>query len=143
MPWAQRLQRCAKINSAEQRLACYDQLAQRQAAKGLKQAAKPQKQQKQQKQRTASATEQFGIEHKSRADEDLNKITVAIKSRRKGPYGKWVITLENGQVWKQTDAGGFFGWDEDDTYFIERGAFNSFFFGREGVNRRFRVQRVK
>ena len=66
---------------------------------------------------------------------------MTLAEREEGPYGKWRITLKNGQVWKQTDSG-YFSW-EGDAYYIERGALNSFFFGREGSNRRMRVQRVK
>lgn len=88
--------------------------------------------------------ERFGMEHKN-ADQQgkIEKLQVKVAERREDPYGNWIITLENGQVWKQTESVGYFRWQEDDDYYIERGALNSFFFGREGANRRFRVTRVE
>ena len=83
------------------------------------------------------------MEHKDKEEGQLDRIEVEVAAKEQGPYDKWRIELSNGQIWKQTDSGGYFLWDEDDTYYIERGALNSFFFGRDGSNRRMRVQRVK
>ena len=34
----------------------------------------------------------------------LEEVTFAVASIRKDPYGKLIVTLENGQVWLQTDS---------------------------------------
>lgn len=148
------LQQCAGIEDSLERLVCYDNIAKqsqgesKQAegkARGKAQAEK-QKSRAQQaaKQHSSSSSEQtFGMEHKDKEEGQVDRIEVEVASKEQGPYKKWRIELGNGQVWKQTDSAGYFPWDEDDTYYIERGALNSFFFGREGSNRRMRVQRVK
>lgn len=154
------LQRCAAIEDSLERLVCYDNLAEQQmqqrrseqgqeASKHGQRVAEQARQKGQQMrakkaQKSKDEAEQrFGLEHKN-ADEmdDIDKLVVEIANRRQDPYGNWVITLKNGQVWKQTESVGYFSWDDNDTYYIERGALNSFFFGREGANRRFRVTRV-
>lgn len=158
------LQKCAAIEDSLQRLVCYDNLAKQQASQQQENIKKERAKQKdkknnhgqrvaeqarqkgqQMRNKDAQQTEQrFGLEHKNIEENNgLDKLVVEIASRREDPYGNWVITLKNDQVWKQTESVGYFSWPEDDTYYIERGAFNSFFFGREGTNRRFRVTRVK
>lgn len=148
------LQQCAGIEDSLERLVCYDNIAKRSQgeskqaegkARGKAQAEKQKsKAQQAAKQRGSSSSKQaFGMEHKNKEEGQVDLIEVEVASKEQGPYKKWRIELGNGQVWKQTDSGGYFSWDEDDTYYIERGALNSFFFGREGSNRRMRVQRVK
>ncbi|ASG64890.1 hypothetical protein CEW91_01375 [Idiomarina piscisalsi] len=147
------LEACAEIEDSLERLVCYDNLAKKeqsgeqqrqdrelpeQARKGKQKAAEMREKAQE---RREQANERFGFEHKERADTEDERISVTLADREEGPYGKWRITLTNGQVWKQTDSG-YFSWDGD-SYYIERGALNSFFFGREGSNRRMRVQRVK
>lgn len=160
------MQRCAAIEDSLERLVCYDNLAEKHqqmghmmsankgSEKGQKMRAEKAQKRAERKhdkamnkakrgQKMESSESRFGMEHRSNPDdENLDKIIVEVAERSEGPYGKWTITLKNGQVWKQTEDVGYFSWDED-TYYIERGALNSFFFGREGANRRFRVKRVK
>jgi hypothetical protein len=147
------LEACAEIEDSLERLVCYDNLAKKehsgkkkrqdrelpeQARKGKQKAAEMKEKAQE---RREQANERFGFEHKEKADTEDERISVTLADREEGPYGKWRITLTNGQVWKQTDSG-YFSWDGN-SYYIERGALNSFFFGREGSNRRMRVQRVK
>lgn len=149
----QSLEQCAEIEDSLERLVCYDNIAKRQKseakqaegkARGKAQAQKQKaKTQQSAKQRDSSSEQSFGMEHKDREEGQVDRIEVEVASKEQGPYKKWRIELGNGQIWKQTDSAGYFPWNEDDTYYIERGALNSFFFGREGSNRRMRVQRVK
>ena len=157
------LQQCAAIEDSLQRLVCYDNLAEKQAkaqGKTKKQqhgqavAEKARQKGEQMKDWNASADDKtekkevmerrFGMEHKAtQGSEGVDKLVVDVASRQQDPYGNWIIILSNGQVWKQTESVGYFRWDADDTYYIERGALNSFFFGREDATRRFRVTRVE
>lgn len=147
------LEACAEIEDSLERLVCYDNLAKKeqsgerkrqdrelpeQARKGKQKAAEMRDKAQE---RREQGSDRFGFEHKEREETEEERINVTLAEREEGPYGKWRITLTNGQVWKQTDSG-YFSWDGD-AYYIERGALNSFFFGREGSNRRMRVQRVK
>ena len=148
------LKQCAEIEDSLQRLTCYDNLAKAQQGKseyakekakgqGIAQERNNNAEQKASRSGGSSSSQRFGIEHKEKEDGQLDKMQVEVIDRKEGPYKKWRIVLANGQLWKQTDSGGYFSWDDNDTYYIERGALNSFFFGREGSNRRMRVQRVK
>lgn len=146
------LKQCAEIEDSLERLVCYDNLAKQQQPEKAerkvkeKEIAKKQKDkgQKPVEQRADDSSEQsFGMEHKEKEEGELDRVEVEVASKEQGPYEKWKIVLSNGQVWKQTDSQSYFPWDENSVYYIERGAFNSFFFGREGSNRRLRVQRVK
>ena len=147
------LEACAEIEDSLERLVCYDNLAKKeqsgeksrqdrelpeQARKGKQKAAEMREKAQERRER---ASDRFGFEHKEKEETEDERVNVTLAEREEGPYGKWRITLKNGQVWKQTDSG-YFSW-EGDAYYIERGALNSFFFGREGSNRRMRVQRVK
>ena len=147
------LEACAEIEDSLERLVCYDNLAKKtqsgekqrqdrelpeQARKGKQKAAEMREKAQERRER---ASDRFGFEHKEKEETEDERVNVTLAEREEGPYGKWRITLKNGQVWKQTDSG-YFSWDGD-AYYIERGALNSFFFGREGSNRRMRVQRVK
>ncbi|MTJ02686.1 hypothetical protein [Idiomarina piscisalsi] len=147
------LEACADIENSLERLVCYDNLAKKeqsgkqrrqdrelpeQARKGKQKAAEMREKAQERRENT---NDRFGLEHKEKEENEEERISVTLADREEGPFGKWRITLTNGQVWKQTDSG-YFSWDGD-SYYIERGALNSFFFGREGSNRRMRVQRIK
>lgn len=139
------LKRCAEIGDSLERLVCYDNLAKRQKNESGKGKAKAKGKEKQtlQQEVHSSSEQRFGIEHKSKETESLERIEVEVVAKEEGPRGKWRIELANGQVWKQTGSTTYFPWSDQDTYYIERGALNSFFFGRDGSNRRMRVQRIK
>lgn len=87
------------------------------------------------------AAESFGQENKKTPEDLVNQIQGEILKVTKGAYGKQIITLDNGQVWRQTDnvrlklAAG-------ESVTIERGAFGSFFISKENANRRIRAKRA-
>lgn len=89
-----------------------------------------------------SKVDDFGLETK-RAMEDIEeKIFAKVVSVVRGPYKKYTYTLDNGQVWKQTE-GTKNVIEVDDPVYIERGMLGAFFLSREDVNTRIRVKRVK
>ncbi|MGO1328217.1 hypothetical protein U0358_12075 [Idiomarina sp. PL1-037] len=144
------LQHCAGIEDSLERLVCYDNIAKQSQGESKQAEGKARGKTQAEKQKSkaghrgkSSLERTFGMEHKEKEEGQLDRIEVEVASTEQGPYDKWRIELSNGQMWKQTDSGGYFPWNDDDTYYIERGALNSFFFGREGSNRRMRVQRVK
>lgn len=142
------LEACAHIEDSLERLVCYDNLAKQGEGKVQQPQELPQKARKSkqkaaevQAKTQAQSSNRFGFEHKKQEGTEQERIDVTLAERNEGPYGKWRMTLANGQVWKQTDNE-YFSWDGN-AYYIERGALNSFFFGREGSNRRMRVKRIK
>lgn len=88
--------------------------------------------------------QEFGLEHKKDyAEERPNKLPVMIAKKKRDPYGRWRMTLDNGQVWKQTDSRKFRFSNDQGEAFIKRGSLGSFFLGEEEHNRTMKVKRVK
>jgi hypothetical protein len=86
----------------------------------------------------------FGLEHKQRlAEQAPSALTLKMVEKEKDAYGKWVITFENGQVWRQTDSARYSFSNDDNLVVITRGAMGGFFISEPERNRRFRAKRVK
>ncbi len=158
------LESCADIEHPAERLACYDTLAGRLPADKAKEsgtapsevdpiapkadaivpdafavtptapAVEP----------TSDAEAIFGLEHKQKpAEERPEALQLKWTKKKKDAYGKWIITLENGQVWRQTDSTRFSFKDSEQWVVIYRGALDSYFLGEPKINKRIRVKRVK
>jgi hypothetical protein len=84
------------------------------------------------------ATSDFGMDHKVKQD----KIYATLTAVTKTPLKKLLLTLDNGQRWKQTDSGSL-RLKVGEQVYVERGALSSFFVSKEGVNKRLRVKRIK
>ncbi|GGO65960.1 hypothetical protein [Bowmanella pacifica] len=87
------------------------------------------------------AEQNFGLDERKRPENETDKILVSIQNKDKDPHGKWVLTMTNGQIWKQSDSGSYRL--PDAQLYIERGVLGSFFLGAEGMNRKIRVKRIK
>jgi hypothetical protein len=86
--------------------------------------------------------ESFGKEQLKHPENRIKQFKAKVIKIQKTHYGKLIITIENGQVWRQTD-GTRFRLSTDELVIIERGALGSFFIGKEKTNQRIRVKRVK
>lgn len=115
------LRDCAAIEANGERLACYDALS-----NTLDQRAE----------------QNFGREEQHIAEEVPESIDASISEIRPTAYGKQLITLDNGQVWRQNDSSPIH-WESGDKVVIERGIFSSFFMKETESGRRIRVKRVK
>lgn len=145
----QALRECTRIQNALKRLVCFDAVmegrelpavAQQPAAnRGQQQAATVRNNQPESSENDPNSAENFG---KTVAPVDrIERIEVAIAERKRDGLGRWVIELENGQVWRQKTAESYVFSDNAD-YFIERGAFSAFFLGRSDSNSRTAVERI-
>ncbi|RUO76779.1 hypothetical protein [Pseudidiomarina taiwanensis] len=128
----EQLAACAQVENPLQRLVCYDKLAAGQGVTAATDATAPP---------TAKPESQFGKEHLAEDNAQADMIYVVVVNAREDAYGKWVLELDNGQKWRQTDSQTF-RIQENEEYYIERGLLNSFYLGREGQNRRIQVRRV-
>ena len=115
------LRGCAAIKQDSERLACYDALS-----GSLEKRAK----------------QNFGREQAQISEEAPDSISVKIAAIEPGAYGKLIITLDNGQVWRQNDSVRVH-WDSGDQVQVERGALGSFFMRLEDGGRKIRVKRIK
>lgn len=154
------LQSCRHISGEEQRLSCFDQIvnqldsapqqlaapapvgpvAQRttqmspaiQPVPAPQQAAAPVKQ---------DLTEKFGLK-KPNPEEQIEEITSLVKAVGMDLRKKLLITLENGQQWRQIDQE-YLNIKPGDRCVVKRGAIGSFLLGIEGVKKKIRVRRVE
>lgn len=85
--------------------------------------------------------EDFGLEHKEVAKENDDEITANVTNVKEAPYGELIITLDNGQRWRQIGSDRL-SLDSGDTVIIERGMLNSFLLKKQGLNRTIRVKRT-
>lgn len=91
---------------------------------------------------TKTKNEDFGLEHKEVAKDNDDEIKATVKSVDEAPYGELIITLENGQQWRQIGSDSMRISSNDDIV-ISRGMFNSFLLRKEGQNRSIRVKRTQ
>lgn len=91
---------------------------------------------------TQAKNEDFGLEHKDVAKENDDEINAVVKSVNEAPYGELIITLENGQQWRQIGSDSM-RISNNDEIVISRGMFNSFLLRKAGQNRSIRVKRTQ
>lgn len=115
------LKGCASLEKDSERLACYDALS-----RSLDERAE----------------ENFGREQERIAEEAPDSIKAKVDRIQEAAYGKLVITLDNGQVWRQNDSTRV-TWDQGDTVMVERALFGSFMMKKMGGARSMRVKRLK
>jgi hypothetical protein len=86
--------------------------------------------------------EYFGIEEKQIKEQSVDKIYATVVKVIKNARKKRIFTLDNGQVWRQTETDSL-SIKQDDIIYIERGILGSFYMSKDQVNRKFRVKRIK
>ena len=149
------LESCAAIEHPVERLACYDTLSGRLPADTTKAggtpgadiavpaapAAAP----------TVSAVETkpdaetvFGFEHKKKPEKNQpDELKLKWTSKKEDAHGKWIITLENGQVWQQTDSRRFLFENTEHWVIVYRGFAGGFILGEPESHMRIRVKRLR
>ena len=152
------LKKCAATSDSSARLACFDALDK---ADGVdttdvsSPAAMPMEKEEtvtakevevesavSQPSETEPAVQDFGVEQRKAMENAPESMESAIVAVDRGKYTKPVVTLENGQVWQQTD-GGRMKLKVGQTALINRGAFSSFFIQNKSGGNRVRVKRIK
>ncbi|MGS2719461.1 hypothetical protein [Paraglaciecola aestuariivivens] len=88
------------------------------------------------------AEQRFGYEHTQAPKGMLEKLSLPVSKVNKTPFGRMVITLENGQVWRQSDKVRL-KIKPGQNVTIERGVLGSFFMSTDQVKKSIRVKRVK
>jgi hypothetical protein len=84
----------------------------------------------------------FGDENKQRSEDLIQQIRATIVEVQKAPRGELVLTLDNGQVWRQSDSARL-RLRKGQVVVIKRAALGSFFIGKKNTNRLMRAKRVK
>lgn len=84
----------------------------------------------------------FGLEHKQDTDAMISKLYASVTKVAKSARGMSIITIDNGQIWRQND-GSALKIKQGDTVYIERGLLGAFYLGKDGLNRRMKVRRAE
>lgn len=116
---------CAQVRDDHDRLACYDKAFGKSA--------------------TATPPERFGLPPKEPSPEQTaapNSVTAAVTALDRLRDGKFVVTLDNAQVWSQSEINSQADVKVGDTVTVRRGAFSSYLLvTKAGIATR--VKRVK
>jgi hypothetical protein len=142
-----KLSLCTKNKDDTQRLACYDEVVDKNVNTQPKQykvkhQAPLQDITTEQEDNTNQQQAEFGQENDLRSKGFINQLQATINKIEKTVYGKLVITLDNQQVWRQTDSTRL-NLRKNNVIIIERGAFGSFFISKENANKRIRAKRMR
>jgi hypothetical protein len=139
------LRRCAEIAADAARLACFDALARSAVGAARNQESEtPTAAAPVATEPAADDVEAFGAEL---VDGGASMGPEEMHSRLVGEFTGWrgntEFVLENGQVWRQAEAGRLVFQAQAPPVTIRRGAFNTYRLSVEGVNRAVRVRRVE
>lgn len=128
-----RLVDCRSITDGAERLACFDrEVAAIDAAEAANELVVVDREQIRKTRRTlfGLALPDLGIFGGGSGDEKedgVSQIESTIKKAERGAYGRWVITLETGAVWAQTDDRNLPRWPKaGQPILIKRGVLGSF-----------------
>lgn len=89
-----------------------------------------------------NAYQEFGFEHKNQKNKRPEVIQSKVIKVKETPYKLLILTLENGQVWRQSEADRF-KVKVGDMVEVSRGAFTSFFLKKQGGSKKVKFKRVK
>jgi len=84
----------------------------------------------------------FGLEHRQDTDAMISKLYASVTKVAKSARGMSIITIDNGQVWRQND-GSALKIKQGYSVYIERGLLGAFYLGKDGLNRRMKVKRAE
>jgi len=124
------LQQCLQLTQDDTRLQCYDQLARSLQATQATPTVQP----------AADPVQSFGLENRV-PEQQVADLKLEVKSVRMTKKGRLEITMQNGQVWLQTDDSRL-DVQPGDQCIIERATFGSFLLNNGRNNRNIRVRRV-
>ncbi|TKB56096.1 hypothetical protein [Ferrimonas aestuarii] len=131
---------CQKFEDKLDRLLCFDELAgkQPQAVAVVAPVSKPAPTPAAQ---TASAEDRFGMP-KVEAEDEAQSLSATVSKVKFDAYDRFIITLDNGQVWKQAESRRY-KIKPDYKVTIEKAALGSFLLIAEGRGGSTRVKRVQ
>lgn len=152
---AEAMEKCRVVSNSLNRLVCYDQLAQRannledsdlqefyaQRPVGAPPTARAPQQPRGAQPPKPEST--FGLEAQIQREKSdtLPEITAVVGKVEKAPKGKLIITLDDGQVWRQTDTETL-RLKSGDTVVISRGMIGAFYLKKTSGKKRIRVKRA-
>jgi hypothetical protein len=140
------LSHCMHVSNDQERLACFDKLSEKNLAP-LSTTSVPEVKEvvaavENTELAEAKRIDDFAKETLKKPKEEIEGITATVSGLKKLIRGQWVIDLENGQRWQQTDTT-ILKLAVGDRINLEKGSFGSVYLFKEGLNRNIRVKRLK
>jgi len=123
---------CARVPRDEERLACYDEIANNQF---------PDTMEKMREARETKKKKDFGL-FLPGPGQELDELEVTFVNVRKNPYGKVVLTTAEGQIWVQTDDKSL-AYKQPIKGVIKKGLMGSYIFSPESKDRAIKVERIR
>jgi len=141
------LSHCMQVSDDQERLACFDQLSNQNIITPLSTTSEAQVKEvvpiiENTELAEAKRIDDFAKETLKQPKEAVEGITAIVSGLKKLIRGQWVIDLENGQKWQQTDTT-ILKLAVGDSIYLEKGSFGSVYLFKEGLNRNIRVKRLK
>lgn len=145
---------CAKIKDDLKRLYCYDNIANTSLViekhiesiyKVPQNAIKEPATAQETKFITNNPTENnFGLHHLKKLNkiENVEQIVLTIANLKKDVYQKWILTFDNGQIWKQKDSTSLL-LTAGDSVQLSLGALGAIYLKKIANNKRIKVNRIK
>lgn len=135
----QALEACSLIENDFKRLMCYDKVISKEtitSSLNNEISSLPQS-------KSTKPKDTFGLENRKKEEAvKIDKIRAKVTKIQTNQVGYRTITLDNGQVWRQTDTDSFSA-KKGDEIIITRGVFNSFKMKKANNNRTVQVKRVR
>lgn len=89
---------------------------------------------------TSQQTAEQGVGAELKVDKQLDKLLSEVSAVTKDPRKRQIITLKNGQVWRQVEDRAI-KLKVGQNVYIERGMLGAFYMGRTELNKRMKVKR--
>ncbi len=140
------LSTCLNISNDNQRLACFDQLANSSVTvlSPIKMSDESLSKIEQIKLEEAKKIDDFSKEDLKKTEEEKgpDSITATISKVKQLIRGEWVVYLENGQKWQQQDSARI-KLKVGDSIRLNKGSLGAVYLFKEGSHRNIRVKRLK
>lgn len=134
------LLKCDEIKDDVKRLNCFDMYI----VKNKKNLEIKSNKQELSKANIDNLTSSFGVAHKYTNEErEFSEITATITSVKRNKRNKWIITLDNDQIWHEKRGDKHAKFIVGDEVIIKRGMMNGFKLKKLGTKRVINVMRVK
>jgi len=95
---------------------------------------------------TTTKAEDFGQEHLAKTaaekNNEIKEVVFVVKTAKQTGRDVWLITFENGQVWKQSDSK-YIKLSAGDNVVLSKGMLGAIYLKKEQQNRKIRVKRQK
>lgn len=136
-----KLNDCSEINNDDARLVCFDKLVRPNTKLPVEAVVPSIVNNKSLEQREVN---DFAKEHlaKNKEKEEIASIVATVSKLDKLLRGQWVIYLENGQKWQQTDTASI-RLKKDNKVYLKRGAMGAVYLYKENSHRSIKVKRLK